>query len=258
MDQSLSRILEALATRAWSKPCHDLTGSFLLCPSLFEPDTSPEALGNTLRRLYEHARNWAPGLDIPYFVPPVRVTDLTSEAGLFRIDEESYATVAVSREFVGSFDAAFLILAHEACHHILFQSALSQRVDIALNEITTDLTMFVCGFGEIVQRGHSMVRRSRSHYMTVHLGYLRANEYRMAHNYVLSRRAAERLPGVSSKVKISSAREHVSNFFAPLTGYVRKVFRRSSSSVQRANRSDELLLRKVLEETERRRNREGS
>ena len=130
VDVSLVGILEYLTNKAWSKPCGDPQGSFVLLPSRLASDTSPQGLSRLLRGIYEHARAWAPGLDIPWFVPPVRVAALESEAGHFLVDEESYASIAVSTEFLGSIDATCLILAHEACHHILLQSGISYQFNI--------------------------------------------------------------------------------------------------------------------------------
>ena len=213
---NLDAILNRLCTTAWSKPCYDPTGQFLLTSERFRRDTSEEALREILRRLYEHARWWAPGLSIPYFVPPVRISDAIRHAGHFEIDEESYASVAVSREFVNNFDATLLILAHEACHHILFQSGLDIRANTALNEKTTDLAMFACGFGDLVRRGHSIVRNSRSQYASIHLGYLTPGDYKSALAYVLARRRAEKLPGLSSGSRASIVRRLTSKLRSPL------------------------------------------
>jgi hypothetical protein len=155
----------------------------------------------TLAALYSHARRWAPGLDVPFFVPPVRIEALDARrAGEFRIDEESYASVAVSAQHVGDANAVLLILAHEACHDILRQSQLNHPDNVELDEITTDLATFICGFGDLVLRGHSRIGHSRirptrgsgAHY---HFGYLSSHNYQEAHAYVLSLREAQKLPG---------------------------------------------------------------
>jgi hypothetical protein len=82
----------------------------------------------------------------------------------------------------------------------------------------------------------------------VHLGYLQTREYEAAQDYVLSKRKAQALPGVPGKPGATSAGGWVS-------GFVRKLFRRSS--VQQARSTDELLLQKVLEETQKRKGRRG-
>jgi hypothetical protein len=197
-DLSLTGILEHLTTRAYSKPCGDPEGSFLLAPSAIAFGASPEGLSRTLSRIYQHARDWAPGLDIPWFVPPVHIATLDLEAGHFRLDEDSYASIAVSTEYLGSIEATSLILAHEACHHILLQSGVSYQFkeDVILNERITDLTMFVCGFGEIVRCGYSVVHKRYGQYVNMHLGYLDSREYDAANRYVLAKRKVERLPGM--------------------------------------------------------------
>ena len=230
-------LLEMLASRAWSKPCYDPSGDYLLRPSAFEMHITPESLRQALGKMYEHARYWAPGLEIPYFVPPVRIADLTAEAGHFVVDEESYASVAVAQEFTVSQDAVLTILAHEACHHILLQSGLDQSKDTALNEITTDLTTFVCGFGDIVQRGRSIIRHSESCYSRVHLGYLKGYEYDFAYQFVLSRRLARGLPGVRPQTNSRGA------------GWFWKVWQ---GLFRGSYGGRDGLLEKVLKETERR------
>ena len=240
VDPFLAGILESLATRAWSKPCHDPGGTFLLSPLGLSRDSSPQGLWQTLGRIYAHARNWAPGLDIPWFVPPVQIANLESKAGHFLVDEESYASIAVSTEFLGNIDATFLILGHEACHHILLQSGISYEFknDVTLNERYTDLTMFVCGFGEIVRRGHSAVRRCHGQYVNTHLGYLGSDEYERAYRYVLAKRAAEHLPGLPKRASVLT--------------YLRKQFGRLATPSGRSTPGSNLL-EKVIKETERQR-----
>jgi hypothetical protein len=204
---SLLDILDELSAHAWRKPCQDFgEANFLLSLHALgqDPPTS-ERLRQILRTMYEHARIWAPGLDIPFFVPPVRIANLQdTEAGYFSVDKESYASIAVSREFLADRDATLLILAHEACHHILLQSGVSYRykTDPTLNERVTDLCMFVCGFGEIVKRGHSAVIRQPDHLVSSHLGYLNSEEYAAAYRHVLAKRTAQGLPGIPRQASI--------------------------------------------------------
>jgi hypothetical protein len=242
VDLSLTGILESLATKAWSKPCHDSAGIFLLSPLGLATDSSPDGLWQALRRIYEHARSWAPGLDVPWFVPPVRIIELKVNARHFAIDEESYASIAVSSEFLGSSDATCLILAHEACHHILLQSGISYqyRSDVIFSERLTDLTMFVCGFGEVVRRGHSIVSRSRGHYVSTHLGYLRSDEYEAAYRYVLAKRVADHLPGAPERTSVfTKVRKQLSRLGTPFMGTT----------------PGSRLLEKVIKETERKKRR---
>lgn len=61
-DLSLSGILEHLTTRAYSKPCNNPEGSFLLAPSAIAFGSSPQALWQTSSRIYQHALDSASGL----------------------------------------------------------------------------------------------------------------------------------------------------------------------------------------------------
>lgn len=241
-DLSLSGILEHLTTRAYSKPCSYPQGRFLLAPSGIAFGTSPQGLWQTLNRMYQHALDWAPGLDIPRFVPPVRIAKLETEAGHFALDDDSYASIAVSIDFIDNSDATCLILAHEACHHILLQSGISFQFknDVALNERVTDLTMFVCGFGEIVRRGRSFVRSGRGQYVKTHLGYLDSRECDTAYRYVLTKRKERQLPGAPPRFSILA---YVSQQISRLT--------KKSVTIQ----GKKGLLEKIIEEDERRNRR---
>ncbi|WP_437725636.1 hypothetical protein [Sorangium sp. So ce861] len=196
--QKLRPILDMLASKAWTNAARDQDGEFLLPHSDLAPGTSVESLHETLQVLYRHARRWAPGLEVPFFVPPIRL-DVADAAGNFVVDEESYASVGVAAEFVGNPAAILVILSHEACHHILMQSGLKRADDAALDEITTDLAMFVCGFGELVLRGHSQVHRYGSRRDRVHLGYLSSHDYQQAYDHVLAKRVALGLPAHSRR-----------------------------------------------------------
>jgi hypothetical protein len=238
VDLSLSGILDHLTTEAWSRPCRDPEGSFLLSPIGLASGSHSQGLSRTLNRLYEHARNWAPGLDIPSFVPPVRIAAL-KVAGHFLLDEESYASITVSTEFLGNVDATSLILAHEACHHILLQAGISFQFknDVMQNERITDLSMFVCGFGEIVRRGRPVVRRSHGQYVNTHLGYLDSRECDAAFRYVLEKRRTEQLPGIPIRP----------SFWTGLSNLVSRLAKPPFRSG-----GGQTLLEKVVEETERR------
>jgi hypothetical protein len=193
LDEKLRPILDMLTAKAWRNAARDQAGEFLLHPSALAPGTSLESIHETLQALYTHARRWAPGLDVPFFVPPIRI-DVVDAAGNFAVDEESYATIGISAEFVNNAAAVLMILSHEACHHILLQSGLRRVDDAGLDEVTTDLAMFVCGFGELVLRGHAHVQRYGGGGTRVHLGYLGSDEYRRVYDYVLAKRVAGGLP----------------------------------------------------------------
>jgi hypothetical protein len=98
--------------------------------------------------------------------------------------------------------------------------------------------MFVCGFGEIVRRGHTVIRRGHDRYVSTHLGYLDSDEYEKAYRYVLAKRAAEHLPGVPKRT--------------PILTYIRKRLNRLVAPSGRSTANSKLL-EKVIKETERQR-----
>jgi hypothetical protein len=175
----------------------------------------------------------------------VRIVALVLEAGHFRLDKNGYASIAVSTEYLGSIEATTLILAHEACHHILLQSGVSFQFkeDVILNERITDLTMFVCGFGEIIRGGDSVVRKRNGLHVNMHLGYLDNRECDEAYRYVLAKREAERLPGMPIR--------------PPACAYLRKQIGRLMNPPS-ANRNSSLLEKIVEEDDRRNRHRRGN
>jgi hypothetical protein len=212
LDPELREILDRLTSRAWRDARGDQPGGFpsaprssagfVVLPAELAPLDTPAAMHAALTSLYEHARRWAPGLDVPFSVPPVRIRVL-GDAGRFVVDEERYASIFVSGRFAGDPASVRLILAHEACHDILRQSDLARRDDVRIDEITTDLAMFVCGFGELVLAGHTHVARYGEAGEVTHLGYLNAAAYRAAHEHVLSARATLDLPVHGAPAAIS-------------------------------------------------------
>lgn len=144
----------------------------------------------------------------------------------------------MSSEFVENSDATCLILAHEACHHILLQSGIyfQFKNDVALNERVTDLTMFVCGFGDIVRQGRSFVRSNRGQYVSAHWGYLNGVECDMAYRYVLDRRQGRQLPGAPPTFSVFAYLSRVSRLM-------------TKSGTPSGGKS---LLDKIIEEDERR------
>jgi hypothetical protein len=242
---AIESILESLAERAWSRTPSDPTSSFLLQPTEFDNKIiSPQSLNKAANRIYVHARKWAAGLDIPYFVPPVRFLEMSSNAGHFVIDEQSYAHIAISAEFIKSREAILLILAHEACHHILFQSGLDQRHDFGLNERTTDLAMFICGFGELARCGHSIFIGSKSK-VGAHIGYLTPQEYDRAFGLVLSMRRAFQLSGVE-KVVSSHPKPRINNQRINIF----KIIYKRLFSQDNSLRQQKQLLEKIIEKSE--------
>lgn len=247
----ISGIIENLSSRAWRGTKYDQPGQFFVEPSSIATSTDPESLLLALKQLYEHARRWAPGLSVPYFVPPVYiVAETAADAGHFSVDEESYASVAISSRYIDRIDAVRLVLAHEACHNILMQSGLSNRSDMWLDEVTTDLAMFVCGFGDIVRRGHTTVQLTHNSSISAHLGYLNSKEYDYAYKQVLSLRTSEGLPGVPHKDWFQRKYGRV-NATAIALSLIRRLMKRRRNLVD----NEELLLEQILEEAQERKRR---
>jgi hypothetical protein len=196
-ESRLRPILDGLAEKAWAGAAHDQEGPFLLRVSDVSVASDEESLREALGALYKHARRWAPGLSIPFFVPPVRIGVPENLAGNFVVDEENHATVGLWPELLQNEGAVLSTLAHEACHHILDQSGLSPHDD-ELNEITTELATFVCGFGELALQGSAHVEYFHGGHRKIHLGYLSPEEIQRAHEHVLAKRILLGLPVGSS------------------------------------------------------------
>lgn len=171
----------------------------MLQPSDFERCVNETGLTSALERMYRHARQWAPGLEVPYLIPQVRLSCWIEAAGQFAVDDQGWVSIDVSSEFAASHETLLLILAHEACHHILAQSGLSERRDQRLNERKTELAMFVCGFGELGKAGRSANRLTEHGYASVHLGYLTPGEYNFAHEWVISARHKAQLESMHGR-----------------------------------------------------------
>lgn len=186
------RTLSRLASRAWSAG-ESTAGPFLFTPSvlLLRDD---DVLYQCLQSLYEHARVWCGGLEVPFHVPAVRVV-MTAEhtAGAFSVDEEGWTRIEISRDLIDIPRAVWLVMAHEICHHVLEQSGLSDRADRLRNERQTDLLMFVCGFGQLARNGYQAAQRFGSAFSRSHLGYLQPSEHEFAFEWVLAARSANKL-----------------------------------------------------------------
>jgi hypothetical protein len=180
----LPETLEWLARKAWTSRAE----RFLFVPPAIRLD-SREAMQSAVKLLYSHARAVAPGLDIPFMIPPVLITNGLNSAGQFAVDGEGWTSIKVASKFLKSQESVWLILAHEGCHHILAQTGIAIRDNVTRNERMTDATMFVCGFGQIVKSGFRTIERTPGGYSTTHLGYLSATEYEYAYQWTLRRAA---------------------------------------------------------------------
>src|SRR5262249_5158803 len=126
---------------------------------------------------------------------------------------DGWVAIDVSAEFASRDPALQVILAHEACHHILDLTGLDDKSDRARTERMTDLAMFICGFGDIVRSGRTSVSQTASCYVRTHLGYLQASDYDYAYDWVLGARVANGLPGMIGSRLASTAM--TTNFYLP-------------------------------------------
>lgn len=185
-----------LAGTAWvhGRPSPS-SGSFLFDSG--GKSAASEGVDSSLRRLYDHARKWAPGWDIPYFVPGWRPEYLEGGAvGEFRADGDGWTSIHIDPRMLANGDSLWLTLAHEACHHFLAQCGQADRTDRKRNERMTDAAMFVCGFGKLVMTGHSVTRRQEHGYLREHFGYMTGEEYAHAHAWVIHNRHTNALAGM--------------------------------------------------------------
>ena len=174
-----------LANAAWGVRRIVASNDFVLQPEqLPRPNTAGDMAG-VVQRLYDHARKWAPGFEVPYYVPKVNVSPLVPSPGQYRVDSHGYLFIEVNPEFRGHHAALLTILAHEASHHILDLSAVRGNSRDETEKLT-DLAAFICGFEQLVLNGHSYARKVSSGWTKVHLGYLSSEEYRAAQQWVLS------------------------------------------------------------------------
>lgn len=201
--QGIEQLLRDLARHAWQAKTEVSRGTFLLDESDLAQGSSPQALVDKLRKMYAHARQWAPGLEVPWKVPPVKLSFGIDSAGQFGVTD-GWTAIDVSADFASRPRALHVILAHEACHHILDNSGLADRRNTARNERMTDLAMFICGFGDIVRAGRTATTQTKSGYVTTHLGYLTVSDYEYAFNWVIQARLDNSLPGMAGRLPTAS------------------------------------------------------
>jgi hypothetical protein len=254
-------LLQKLAQAAWQRGSGSTRGSFHLDGSELARGSSPQELDANLRKLYAHARLWAPGLQIPWKVPPVKLSSNIASAGRYGVND-GWTAIDVSTEFASRPQALLVILAHEACHHILDSSGLADYRDTARNERMTDLAMFICGFGDIVCNGRTATTQTKSGYVTTHLGYLTAADYEYASNWTIQARLDNELPGMARRLPkesvgplhffLPAVTEQLWSSFAarvPDPAVRNRMFRYSSS--KHPGESEEKVLRRLIEDFEK-------
>ena len=129
--------------------------------------------------LYAHARRHTT-FSVPRAKPHVVVWPGEDIVGRFTVDDDGFVSITVGAIGGERPEALAVILAHEACHHILGLSGL-RGCDTADNERLTDAAMFVCGFGNLYAAGRVHVRHPG---FEAHLGYLDENEVDYANRWV--------------------------------------------------------------------------
>jgi hypothetical protein len=182
-DAGVLRDLEALARGAWGGRRHPAAQGFILRPESLPPTDTNAGREEVLRRYYSHARAWAPGWEVPFAVPRVHVTPWMDAAGAYEADAHGYLSIHVAPEYSAHENACRVVLAHEACHHILDVSGVRAPTRDA-HERLTDLAMYVCGLGEIVNRGVRSLLVAGGGWAQVHLGYLTPEEHALACDWV--------------------------------------------------------------------------
>ena len=180
----LDGALRRLAEVAWRGRRVAPHKGFVLQPAALPTPSTSDAMRAILRRLYDHARIWTPGFEVPFHVPQVKLTPSSAAAGVYRVDPSGYISMNISPEFVGRDSAVLTILAHSSCHHILDLSGL-RDTSFEECERLTHLAAFVCGFGEVIIQGQAQVKKPASGSSRTHLGSLSSEEYRYVQGWVL-------------------------------------------------------------------------
>jgi hypothetical protein len=186
----INETLYKLAETAWAERNGAATMSFVLRAEDLPNPRLPEDMADIVRRLYEHARRWAPGFEVPRAIPqvgwklPLDGIGTADVAGLYRVDSEGFVSIEISPKFRGNDAALLAILAHEACHHILDLSGIRAATTEEYERLT-ELAGFICGFGLLTLKGYRQVEHVGLARRETHLGYLSPAEYEAAQHWVL-------------------------------------------------------------------------
>ena len=175
--------LHRLARIAWA-PCGPPDSmDFLLDPSLLPEPSTARLMEQSLGALYGHALKWARGFEVPFRVPKVAVKGHGDAAGQYQVDGDGYLFIDITPGLLRYPSAVLAVLAHEACHHIIDISGLNTHRQ-EIDEPTTDLAMFVCGFGQVFRAGQSRLGGGGGNWQKSHLGYLTETQYAFAYQWV--------------------------------------------------------------------------
>lgn len=212
-DAWIDQRLTKLARVAWAGS-ERANPSFVLASSRVTQPKDAESVSAVVGTYYAHARQWAPGFEVPFSIPKVTITALLESAGRYRV-EDGYVHVDISRRFLNHPAASLAILAHEVCHHILDLSGIGTRIP-EIDEPTTDLAMFICGFGEVFIQGHSSLLLTPEGWRDTHLGYLTLAQYHRCQEWVLNAR------GIVAPARPQAVARPVPQVVAPLDPPQRK------------------------------------
>jgi hypothetical protein len=183
---SIERDLDRLAAVAWRLRGAPKNMQFLLGPRSLPAATNIQSIEKAIGLLYEHARKWAAGFNVPFSVPRVRLpfVNIDPAPGLYRVDQDGYVSIEISPALLKHPDSVLAVLAHEACHHILDLSGMNTRQP-KIDEPLTDLAMFICGFGKVFMDGRSYLTSNDNRWCSTHLGYLTDEQYKFAYRWVI-------------------------------------------------------------------------
>lgn len=206
LNSKYSKIVLYLAKKAWLTSENKIRKEFFLTFQTSEILT----LEQTVEKMLEHARKFAPGLEVPLLTPKVENSSTQDQtAGCFQVDEHGYASIKVDQQFMDDRSSTLAILSHEICHYILENSGI-RKANTYENEIQTDICMFVIGFGELFLRGYKRDLAMSNFRMGHKLGYLEDQEYWNLNRYVRNLRTKNdhtlNLPSENENLKLIISR----------------------------------------------------
>jgi hypothetical protein len=254
---STVRDLDRLATVAWRVRGAPEDLRFLLDPRYCPTASTIQNIEKALELLYQHARQWAAGFDVPFRVPNVRLpfAKFNEAPGLYRVDEEGYVSIEISPALLQHPDSVLAVLAHEACHHILDLSGMNTHQS-EVDEPLTDLAMFICGFGQVFMNGRSYLAAADSQWRSTHLGYLTEEQYNFAYTWVLQQSPARAKAGSDASQQVGyDVRYYRGKLLNKLGGNVSALERLLERERQLQPGCDELILYSAISEQIARDNR---
>lgn len=206
LNPEYEKIALNLAKRAWLTSENKTRDGFFLAIQ----NKHTTGLEWKVEKMLAHARNFAPGLEVPFLTPKIEHS-LTKDqsAGCFQVDEYGYASIKVDRQFMNDPRSTLAILSHEICHYVLESSGIRETHTQA-NEIQTDICMFVIGFGELFLRGYKRDLAMSDYRIGHKLGYLEDQEYWNLDKFIRKLRSKNdrllNLPSENKNLKLEISR----------------------------------------------------